>query len=173
MLNDRLTPPYPKSDAQAALIDSLRPLLPGFEERATAHDRAGSFPFENFDALREAGYFAACVPEEYGGGGHSLTDIVLAQNLIARADASTAYAVGMHMMSVGQEAFARGWPAALRQRIFQDVVNDGALINSIASEPGDGLAARGRAAGDDDDAQRGRDVGSSAATRRTQRWRRC
>ncbi|MCZ6708691.1 MAG: acyl-CoA/acyl-ACP dehydrogenase [Chloroflexi bacterium] len=135
MLDDRLTPPYPKTEAQAALIDSLRPLLPGFAERATAHDRAGSFPFENFDALRETGYFAACVPEEYGGGGHGLTDIVLAQNLIARADASTAYAVGMHMMSVGQEAFARGWPAALRQRIFQDVVNDGALINSIASEP--------------------------------------
>lgn len=135
MFDDYPKPPYPKSDAQAALLASLRPLLPGIAARAAKHDLEGSFPHENFDALRETGYFAAVVPAEYGGGGHGLTDIVLAQNLLAHVDASTAYAAGMHLMSVGQEAHGKTWPPALRERIFADVVSTGALINSIASEP--------------------------------------
>ena len=128
-------PPYPKTREQADLLDSIRPLLAGFEARATQHDREGSFPFENFKELREVGYFGTVVPKEYGGGGHGMVDIVLTQNMIARADASTAYAAGMHMMSVGGEAASRTWPEALRERIFRDAAENGALINSIASEP--------------------------------------
>ncbi len=135
MFNDYPKPPYPKTEAQNALLASIRPLLEGIAKGAKQHDLEGSFPHENFEALRAAGYFAAGIPEEFGGGGHGLTDIVLAQNLLAHADASTAYAAGMHMMSVGQEAHGKTWPAPLRERIFQDVVSSGALINSIASEP--------------------------------------
>lgn len=128
-------PPYPKTPAQAELLDALRPLLPEIAARGVEHDRDGSFPFESFAALREAGYFASNVPVEYGGGGHGLTDLVLAQTLLARADGSTAYAAGMHLMSVGGEAAARAWPEALRSRLFRDVVATGALLNQIATEP--------------------------------------
>ncbi len=128
-------PPYPKTREQADLLESIRPLLAGFEERAVLHDREGSFPIENFTALRNVGYFGAVVPKEYGGGGHGMMAIVMTQNMIARADATPAYAAGMHMMSVGREAASRTWPESLRARIFKDTAENGALINQIASEP--------------------------------------
>ncbi|MEX2372669.1 MAG: acyl-CoA dehydrogenase [Dehalococcoidia bacterium] len=41
----------------------------------------------------------------------------------------------MHHMVVGTEAASRRWPAAVRERVFREVVRDGALLNNIAAEP--------------------------------------
>lgn len=125
----------PKNAAQADLLAMLAPLLPAFAERAVQHDLDASFPFDNFDELRRCGYLAVAVPEEYGGPGHRLSDIAFAQMTIARADGSTAYSLGMHHMSVGQEASNRRWPDDVRARLFRDVVATGALMNAIATEP--------------------------------------
>ena len=38
-----------------------------FAARAARYDREASFPFENYDDLREAGLTALCVPRRYGG----------------------------------------------------------------------------------------------------------
>jgi alkylation response protein AidB-like acyl-CoA dehydrogenase len=38
-------------------------------EAASRHDREESFVREGFEALREAGFFKALVPAEFGGGG--------------------------------------------------------------------------------------------------------
>lgn len=122
-------------DSRARLLDAITPLLPAFAERAADLDRSGEFFFENFEALREVGYMAAPLPAEIGGGGHGLTDIVHAQRAIARADGSTAYGVGMHLMTVGQEVARATWPGDLRARVFEAVVRDGATINSVVTEP--------------------------------------
>ena len=50
------------TSSQAKLLATIEPLLEGFAARASGHDREGSFPFENFEALREAGYVKAAVP---------------------------------------------------------------------------------------------------------------
>ena len=126
---------FPRTDAQARLLRIAEDLAPRFAERAAAHDRDASFPHENIEELRAAGYLAAPVPEEYGGPGHGLADVALAQLALAQGDGSTALAVGMHLMVVGGEAASRGWPQALRDRVFRAVVDDGALINNIAAEP--------------------------------------
>ena len=126
---------HAKTASQTRLLDAIAPLLPGFAERAAELDRSGGFFFENFEALRDIGYMAAPLPAEIGGGGHGLTDIVYAQRAIARADGSTAYGVGMHLMTVGQEVARPSWPAHLRARVFESVVRDGATINSVVTEP--------------------------------------
>lgn len=60
---------------------------------APAHDRAGSYPFAGIEALRDARYFAAPIPEELGGlGVNSVHDIVVASSCLARGDASVASA---------------------------------------------------------------------------------
>jgi alkylation response protein AidB-like acyl-CoA dehydrogenase len=125
----------PKTEARRRLLSTIEPLLPGFAERAAETDRTGAFFYENFEALRSTGYFAAPLPEEIGGGGHGLADMVHAQRAIAKADGSTAYAVGMHLMTAGQEARALAWPPALRARVFAAIVADGATVNSIVTEP--------------------------------------
>ena len=126
---------WPKTEAQAELLATAESLAARFAETAAQHDRDGSFPFEHFDAMREAGYLAAAVPRESGGGGHPLSDLALAQIALGRGDGSTALSVGMHHMVIGNEATARSWPEALRERIFREVVERGALINNIAAEP--------------------------------------
>lgn len=126
---------FPKTEAQARLLATAERLAAGFAERAAEHDREGSFPFRNFEEMREAGYLAAAVPAEYGGDGHELTAVTLAQLAIARGDGSTALSVGMHHMVLGGEAAAHAWPDALRERIFRDAVEHGALINNLATEP--------------------------------------
>lgn len=126
---------FPKTEAQARLLATAERLAVGFAERAAKHDREGSFPFRNFEEMREAGYLAAAVPAEYGGDGQELTAVTLAQLAIARGDGSTALSVGMHHMVLGGEASAHAWPDALRERIFRDAAEHGALINNLATEP--------------------------------------
>ena len=92
--------------SQAKLLATVEPLLEGFAARAAAHDREASFPFENFEALREVGYAKAAVPKALGGWGHGLGDVLRTQMAIARADGSTAYSVGMHQITVGREVSA-------------------------------------------------------------------
>ena len=126
---------FPKTESQTRLLEIAERLAVQFAATAAEHDRDGSFPTENFEAMREAGYLAAAIPEEYGGPGHGLTDIVLAQHALAKGDGSTALSVGMHLMTTGTEGAARGWPAEIRERIFRDVLENGALVNNIAAEP--------------------------------------
>ncbi len=132
---DPALPLHPASEAQAQLLAVAQELAPRFSARAAQHDRDATLPWENLRELREAGYLAAAVPAEYGGGGHGLADVTAAQIVLARGDGSTALAVGMHLMTCGTEATARSWPEEARRRILGQVAAEGALVNNIAAEP--------------------------------------
>src|SRR4051794_41896932 len=83
--------------------------MPELAGRAAAHDRDGSFPFASADALAGAGYYAAPIPPELGGmGAESLHDVVVASSRLARADASLAIGVNMHMAALLN--LGRGYP---------------------------------------------------------------
>ena len=65
-------------------------------EHAAKHDADDSFVAEGFAALEEAGFFTALVPEEFGGGGATISDIADALRIIGAACSSTALAASMH-----------------------------------------------------------------------------
>ena len=125
----------PANDAGWELISRIAPALPQIAARAREHDRDASFPFDSLEDLRAAGWLRAPVPREYGGGECSLADLVAAQTALAKADMALAFALGMHLMSVGAERANRVWPEQLRERIFRSVVEEGALCNQVATEP--------------------------------------
>ncbi|MDQ3828347.1 MAG: acyl-CoA/acyl-ACP dehydrogenase [Candidatus Tectomicrobia bacterium] len=82
-----------------------------FTTRAAAHDRDGSFPFENIAAMQQSGVMAACVPEELGGlGVRSLHDYTLGMSRLGRGDGSTAIAANMHIFRPWR--MTRLWEAA-------------------------------------------------------------
>jgi alkylation response protein AidB-like acyl-CoA dehydrogenase len=120
------------------LLELAGSLADRFAERADEHDREATFPLENYDDMREAGYLGLTVPEELGGHGASLHELILAQERLAMGDGSTALAVNMHVSPIGQ--LASLWRSSGDERLA-DVLRraaDGRLVYaSMSAEPGD------------------------------------
>lgn len=94
----------PLDDREREIVELAGGLAAEFAERAAEHDRTGAFPFENYERMREAGYLGLTVPEELGGRGASLHELLLAQERLATGCAATALAVNMHVSPLGQLA---------------------------------------------------------------------
>lgn len=125
------------------IIEIARSLAPAFARRAPEHDRNNTFPFENYDDMKRAGYHAVTLPAAYGGRGARLFELCLGQEELAVGDGATALGIGMHLSLLGRLAEERSWPPPLWERVACDVVERGALINSAATEPEMGSPSHG------------------------------
>ncbi len=134
---------YCRDEAERRWLSVCGELASRFAGRAEAHDREGSFPFENFEELRQAGYLTLTVPRAYGGSGAGVFLMVLCQEALARGDGSTALGAGWHQMTLGRLAARPTWPAAAVEKVFRDAAERGALINGAVSEPATGSPSRG------------------------------
>ncbi|SNT10484.1 Acyl-CoA dehydrogenase [Tardiphaga sp. OK246] len=130
-------------DAVPSIIDRVNLLVPGFAERAPSHDRAASFPFENFQELSEAGLLALPVPKALGGVGAGVREAARVVNAVGKADAATALVLAMHYIHHLVITRNGNWPAHLAQRVSRDAVNGSALINALRVEPDQGSPSRG------------------------------
>jgi alkylation response protein AidB-like acyl-CoA dehydrogenase len=130
-------------DAVPSIIDRVNLLVPGFTERAPSHDRAASFPFENFQELSEAGLLALPVPKVLGGAGAGVREATRVVNAVGKADAATALVLAMHYIHHLVITRNGNWPAHLAQRVSRDAVNGLALINALRVEPDQGSPSRG------------------------------
>jgi len=140
---NRLIDQYIRNDDQRARADRVGRLASRFAERAPQHDAEGSFPFDNFAELREAGYLKITVPAEYGGDELSLYDLVLLQERLAYGDGSTALSVGWHVGQILHLRTTRKWPEDVFADLCRSVVKDGTMINTFASEAATGSPSRG------------------------------
>src|SRR5712691_7059557 len=112
----------------AALLDRAAELASDFASRAAQHDRDGSFPFENFERLREAGLLNVTLPIARGGAGLGLGDTRRIVQQIAAGDASTALVLSMHYLHHAMLARERAWPAATYDRLCRESMEGIALI---------------------------------------------
>ena len=124
-------------------VGRARELAVRFAERAPRHDREGSFPFENFDELREAGFYGLTVPERFGGAEAPLRTYLGVLEAIATGDGSTALSFMMHLKTFGQERESPAYPPEWFERMAREAVNDGHLVNTVATEEGLGSPAGG------------------------------
>lgn len=86
-----------RPEAQAAISAVLTPeLLQSFRDRAATLDEANEFPHQDLQDLARAGYLGALAPQELGGLGWDLSDVVGGQRLLAQHAPATALAVNMH-----------------------------------------------------------------------------
>lgn len=113
-----------------------------FANRADEADREGVLPAEDVAALKESGYLGISVPREFGGYGLSLRDCVAAQLALAQGSTSTAIVAGMQVHIFGHEREVRNWNDEWYEKFCRLAAN-GALFNSIASEPAMGSPSRG------------------------------
>jgi len=140
---NRLIDQYIRNEAERERAEKVEALAARFAERASKHDREGSFPFDNFADLRDAGYLKIMVPKAFGGEELSLYDMVSLQERLAYGDGSTALAVGWHLGQVLHLRTTGKWPDALFNELCRDIVRDGIMINTFASELASGSPSRG------------------------------
>jgi len=122
---------------------TARELSIGFAQRAARHDREGSFPFENFDELRAAGFYGLTVPARFGGAEVPLHTYLAVLEAIAHGDGSTALSFMMHLKTFGQEREVPSYPPQWLERMAREAVSDGHLVNTVATEEGLGSPAGG------------------------------
>jgi alkylation response protein AidB-like acyl-CoA dehydrogenase len=79
-------------------------MLKRFAERAPGYDRDNRFFEEDFAELRQAGYLAAAVPRELGGGGLSFSQMMHEQRRLAGHAHATALGINMHLYWTGVAA---------------------------------------------------------------------
>ena len=93
--------PRPLSPRQARLLERARAHAADFETRADAHDRAGSYPLENMEAMKASGYAHMILPEAWGGEDVSLLELCACQEQLGQGCAGTAIAINMHLFTLG------------------------------------------------------------------------
>jgi len=124
-----------------------------FAPRASQWDESASFPFANYDDLREAGLLRLCVPEAHGGLGADYPTYMMLAAELGRHCGATALTWNMHICStMWTGVLADGVPMSDAQRAehahrrtlhFDRIVKHGALYAQPFSEGT--AAAAGRA----------------------------
>lgn len=132
-----------KTKRHKDLYEMVSRLADSFQARSEQQDREGSFPFENIEELKKSGYTRLSLPKELGGEGISLYELVLLQERIAQGDASTSLSIGWHMGIVMDTAEKKSWKNGAFEKIAQEIVQKGALLNSAVSEAATGSPTRG------------------------------
>ena len=124
-----------------------------FAPRAAHWDETASFPFANYEDLKQAGLLALCVPKAHGGGGADYATYMMLAAEIGRFCGATALTWNMHICStmwtgvladgISMSDTQRAEHARRRQLHFRRVVDDGAIYAQPFSEGS--AAAAGRA----------------------------
>ena len=123
--------------------DTARQLSRTFAARAAEHDREGTFPFENFEDLRAAGFYGLTVPKRLGGAEASLAVYLEVLEAIALGDGSTALSFMMHLKTFGQERESPAYPPEWLELMARGAIDEGHLVNTVATEEGLGSPAGG------------------------------
>lgn len=131
-----------KTEKQKKWLDKIGKMADGFEKHSSEHDEQAAFPYGNIQALQESGYTALPVPEQNGGEGLSVYDMILYQERLAKGDAVTALSIGWHLSIVGELAEGHLWGEDDFHFLAKEVMR-GALVNRAASEAQTGSPTRG------------------------------
>lgn len=130
------------NERQVTLVERAARLSDDFATRAEQHDREGSFPYENFEAMHESGYMKQCLPAAFGGEDVTLEELCLTQERLAWGDASTALGANMHSFFCGvmaegfrQDSSDPRWPMLFTMVSQGKTTLGGAISERDSSDP--------------------------------------
>jgi alkylation response protein AidB-like acyl-CoA dehydrogenase len=105
-------------------------------ETAEAHDKAGTFPHELFQSMKDSGFMTATVPEENGGLGlYSTHDLAAGLERLGYGDGSVAISANMHLIF----PLMMRWVQRYARETGQDEMADG--ITGLMAILGQGVIA--------------------------------
>ena len=142
-MNERLNnaPQFELTAEQQALKERARELARAVvEPRAAEVDRTEQYPWDNVEALRDAGFMGMTIPRAYGGQGRSFLDTTLVIDEMAQACGVTGRIVVEANMGAISALMHYGTEA--QKRLGADLVLWPATMPAICiTEPGAGSAA--------------------------------
>jgi alkylation response protein AidB-like acyl-CoA dehydrogenase len=122
------------SSRREKLVPLATELAADFATRAAEHDRDNSFPVENVQKMKDAGYTALLIPENHGGLGGDLEDFALCQEQLAQGCAATTIAINMHLFGLG--SMVERATGRLEESFFFDAIGRAKqIIGGGISEP--------------------------------------
>jgi alkylation response protein AidB-like acyl-CoA dehydrogenase len=134
---------YNPTDQQLRIMRLASDLADRFAERAHVNDASSTFPHENYRDLHESGYLRLAIPKRFGGDGADVFDMTLAQEILARGDASTALVMGMMLSLLGRVIDTKAWHDDLLADLCGTMVREGGTINNCVTEAELGSISRG------------------------------
>ena len=140
------------TEEQRLLRDTARRIAEA-EFAETAFTWEGSFPHENVEVLAEQGLLGIALPEEYGGGGYSVVEVLLATEAVGRICPDTAHVLSRSSMGTPRAIASLG-SDYLRERYLPGVCAGDTVMTIAISEEGagsDAAAMQTTATYDDDE----------------------
>ncbi len=125
---------------QQRLIRRMASDLAREEFAADAFTWEHEFPEANMETLAEQGLLGISLPEEYGGGGFSVVEVLLAQEAVGRVCPDTAHVLSRSSMGAPR-AIAELGTEYLKERYLSDVCAGDAVMSVAISETGAGSDA--------------------------------
>lgn len=154
MVNSAVIPRSVKGSDPSRIRERIGHVAPGINEGYLERDRAASFSKDAWKALAGTGLFGSCLPEEAGGHGHSLLDLMRTAEFLGRTvhDAGLNFSAATHLASTGF-ALTRFGSAELRSHHLPAVAAGTSIGCHAITEPGTGsdvlsMSATGRFDGD-------------------------
>lgn len=132
-----------RNEEERELVEWAGALADELALDAKAYDESGEFVYEQMAMLHHSGYSAITVPKEYGGRGVGLYAMLLAQERLAKGDASTALVIGWHLGITLSLRSTQAWPEPIYRSFCEQVIKSGALVNACGTEPETGSPSRG------------------------------
>ncbi len=131
------------TDEQLRIMRLAGELADKFSERAKVNDVGSVFPHANYRDLHEAGYLRLALPKAYGGEGADVFSMTLAQEILARGDASTALVMGMMLSLMGRVIDTKAWPDQVLEDICRTIVlREGGSVEQLWSPRPNWAASR-------------------------------
>lgn len=141
-----MTHAYAETESSTNLEELLKmtaELKEIFKKRSDTFDLEGTFPYTNFEDLKEKNFLSLTIPTEYGGKGINLLEYLKIQELLAQGDAPTALSLGWHLGVLLEAAENRHWKNKSFVKLSREIVNKKVLINLAQTERATGSPSRG------------------------------
>jgi acyl-CoA dehydrogenase family protein 9 len=142
ILEDQLFPypemPRDQVELVAPICDAIDKYMAGIDSRKL--DRAGEFPPELLQSVREMGLFGVIVPEEHGGLGLSNAGYARVMQQVASHDGSLAVTLGAHS-SIGLKGLLLFGTPEQKKRWLPRLATGEMIAAFCLTEPGSGSDA--------------------------------
>lgn len=116
--------------------EAVRAMCKAFpDEYWMQHDTSHEFPWEFYDAVRDAGWLGLTIPEEHGGGGLGVTEAALVEYEIAASGAGMGGCSAVHIGIFGFHPVIEHGSESLKRRFLPQAVSGELHVSFAVTEP--------------------------------------